>query len=589
MMNEDTETLYLDVGGTAVFSVLHRPTAVPARDTAVLVCPPFGWEEQCSYRTLREWAARLARAGYPTLRLTFPGCGDSAGSPRDPDRVQAWTESVAVAASALRAASNTSSVIALGISLGGLIAYRAAAHGADLDGLVLWATPSRAKSLTRELRAFSRLELSLFYAELPAPPPRHADELEVGGFLLTAQTLAELDALDLAALALPRELPRGALLLERDGMGVDERLAAALRDQGVNTTIAPGAGYGQMTSHPQQARAPEAVIDRVQAWLDGQATEGQRMMQPPWPAQLSAEIETADGTWVRETPVEVVHESVTLAGVLAVPEDDPRELCVVFLNSGAVRRVGPNRMWVEAARRWAQRGVPSLRLDVEGIGDAGGPLSPYRSDTALHDPRLLGQVKAAIDALHVHGVAERFAVIGLCSGAYWSMHAALDHPRVSACVLINPRALIYDPDLSPSRDLRRLLSEPLSWRTLRRNVTPKRVDAVLRWLLSEARHRLRRRNAGQALSYDTRVNQLLRALRGCDKMITLIFAEHEPLEEELVNSGAMAEIEGWRNSVVEHVAVRDHTLRPIWAQQRTLEALDAAVERAIGQPNSLVA
>ena len=35
----------------------------------------------CSYRSRREWAERLALAGYPTLRFDLPGSGDSAGAP----------------------------------------------------------------------------------------------------------------------------------------------------------------------------------------------------------------------------------------------------------------------------------------------------------------------------------------------------------------------------------------------------------------------------------------------------------------------------------------------------------------------------
>ena len=49
----------------------------------------------------------------------------------------------------------------------------------------------------------------------------------------------------------------------------------------------------------------------------------------------------------------------------------------MLLNSGAVRRIGPQRMWVEAARRWAALGVPTLRFDVVGVGDSDGDGSAY--------------------------------------------------------------------------------------------------------------------------------------------------------------------------------------------------------------------
>ena len=59
-----SEPLYLDVDGTPAFCVLHRPEGA-ARDTAVVFCPPFGWEEVCSYRVLREWARAPGRRRLP--------------------------------------------------------------------------------------------------------------------------------------------------------------------------------------------------------------------------------------------------------------------------------------------------------------------------------------------------------------------------------------------------------------------------------------------------------------------------------------------------------------------------------------------
>ena len=64
----DGRSLYLDVSGTPAYAVLHTPSGdAPSSDTAVIVCPPFGFDEVCAYRVLREWAIRLARAGHPAL------------------------------------------------------------------------------------------------------------------------------------------------------------------------------------------------------------------------------------------------------------------------------------------------------------------------------------------------------------------------------------------------------------------------------------------------------------------------------------------------------------------------------------------
>ena len=59
-------------------------------------------------------------------------------------------------------------------------------------------------------------------------------------------------------------------------------------------------------------------------------------------------------------------------GILTEPVGPAVDLCAVWLNAGPQRRIGPNRMWVETARRWAALGVPSVRVDLAAIGDADG-------------------------------------------------------------------------------------------------------------------------------------------------------------------------------------------------------------------------
>jgi len=152
-----TERLYyLDAGGTHFLAAFHPSTGASAH-TAVLFVPPFGWEDIASHRTRRMWAEDLAAHGYPVLRIDLPGTGDSAGDSAFPGQWSGWNGAVTVAARRLRAEAGTPLVTAIGIGLGGLLAYEAAARG-DVDDLVLWATPGKGWSFVRELTAFSVLE-----------------------------------------------------------------------------------------------------------------------------------------------------------------------------------------------------------------------------------------------------------------------------------------------------------------------------------------------------------------------------------------------------------------------------------------------
>jgi len=582
------QTIYLEGGIDPVFAVFHPVGRDGARDTAVILCPPFGWDEVCSYRSRREWALRLAEAGYPSIRLSFPATGDSGGAPRDPDRLQAWTSAVTATARWVLAATGAQRLVAIGLGLGGLVAHRAAATGAPIDDLVLWATPARGRTFVRQFRAFSRLEATQFFEGLEQPPPLPPDELEAGGFLLSAETVRELGSLDLTALPLPAASSRRVLLLDRDGIAVDTALRDQLESWGVAVSVAPGNGYATMTSHPQQARAPLPVIDAVMTWLDEASAPNASALDTPFPlpegASDSATMVHGDGVDVVETPFTVQQPFGNLAGILVEPQGRREPgLCAMLLNAGAGRRIGPSRMWVEAARRWARRGVPTLRLDVEGIGEADGAANPYGDDGALYVLTLIPQVLAAVDALQERGIGERFVLGGLCAGAYWSLHAALLDDRVSSALVMNPRALVWDPRLLPARDFRALMFESFSWAKLKRSVTKARVRALALWMLASPQRlvlRLRARITGRPTGANE-IDEVLNRLRASGKPAMVLFSDDEPLHEELVRSGRMAWLDQMSNVTVEHIPVRDHTLRPNSAQRQASQALDRAMDREL--------
>ncbi len=236
--------MYLQGSGTPFFAVLH--TAVgPPRETAVLLCPPFGWEDMCTYRIRREWAEHLARTGHTTLRIDLPGSGDSGGTPADPGQLEAWTQAVDEAARWLRRSGHAGRVAVIGIGLGGMVSCRAALGGAPIDELVLWSVPARGRTLLRELRAFSALEVAniLVAGEPPRSDPR--DEGTRGGQRLPAERRNGAGARTPRPPARSRP-PRGrvarALLLGRDGLKVDGALLGALESAGAAVTVADGPG-----------------------------------------------------------------------------------------------------------------------------------------------------------------------------------------------------------------------------------------------------------------------------------------------------------------------------------------------------------
>jgi hypothetical protein len=143
------------------------------------------------------------------------------------------------------------------------------------------------------------------------------------------------------------------------------------------------------------------------------------------------ELAAGDST-VRESPFEFEHAGHRLSGVLSEPIGPPSApICAVLLNTGADRRIGVGRISVEAARRWAAHGIPTLRFDVAGVGDSDGGEGLYaHSADAMQLVELADQVISALDAAEARGLPARFVVGGMCAGAFWGLHAALKDERV---------------------------------------------------------------------------------------------------------------------------------------------------------------
>jgi alpha-beta hydrolase superfamily lysophospholipase len=572
-----------------VFGLFHGADPNTPPTTAALFVPPFGWEDMCSYRSRRLWAQTLAASGHPALRIDLPATGESSGSPREGGQLRRWTDAVARAATWLREMTGSGRVVAIGIGLGGLVAAHAAAGG-SVDDMVLWAVNSRGKRLLRELRAFASLNSDVDpddlseRTDLELPPSQPDGSLAVGGFLLSAETVAELEALDLAADPFEGDRARRALLLGRDGVQPDERLRERLVSAGVEVEVAPGDGYNAMMNHPQEAQPPLEVFAHVSRWL----ADGPVVTASPRPPAVSAEQASFDVPYahaaVRETPLALPLDFGDLYGVMARSDSAPSsDLTAVLLNAGALRRIGPGRLWVELSRDWAARGIPTLRLDLEGLGDADGHVSPYADTADLYVERLVEQTLAAVDQLAQRGLGSRFLLGGLCSGAFWSFHAALRDARVEAAFLLNPRALYYDELLDPAREARRVKRIATSSgfsQVVRGNVSPRRAATLIRATAAApfrarseaAAHRLRR----------AKIDSALDELDASGKRILWLFGDDEPLYDEMLADGQVDRVSRAPAMRLELIPGRDHSFRPISAQRHVRAVLDQAIAAELG-------
>jgi pimeloyl-ACP methyl ester carboxylesterase len=565
-----------------VHAILHLPPGDCTRnETAVLMCPPFGWEEMCSHRSLRAWALMLASLGYATARLDLPSTGNSGGVPSDPDRLGAWTGAVTGAATWLRERTGAARVAVIGIGLGGMLAVRALSEGAQIDDLVLWAVPAKGRLLVREMRAYAAVVAARRPEDTKPETLAHGD-LELTGFLLCSETARALSEVELTSLTLPDAPGSRVLMLGRDGLAVDAGLRSHLEHTGATVTVQDTDDYATLMESPQESRTPVQTISKTIDWLDG-GNAGAQQTAPPPPTPRSAMKLSYDGTPIEETPILFSGDFGGLFGVVSEsPQAERAPVCAVLLNGGALRHIGPSRTWVEIARRWAARGVPTVRIDMPGIGESDGDAREPVPDASFYTPQRTEQTLAILDRLAELGLPDRFVLGGLCSGAYWSLHAALADQRVRGALMINLYSVFWSAELVAERDTKESLGA-LRGRAWRRLVNRDLTAAQAKTALAAIRPSQLRSSAGNPVerSQSQEIERAFDRLREQGTHGLMLFSRGEGLYDQLVRQGIVAGIDRWPNLSVAQLPTTDHMFRAIWLQQHVHGLLDDALERVL--------
>lgn len=576
-----SSAFYLDLHGEPVLALYDPPATVPAR-TAVLICPPWGWDEVASYRSRRTWAENLAAAGHPTLRVDLPGTGDSGGGPGSAGLLDRWVEAIGLAAGWLRAEAGEAGLVLLGIGLGGLLAEEAIDRGLVAEELVVWGAPADGRRFVREARAFAAMQAGRPADADRLPGALPEGWLESGGFVLSDDTLAALKRLS------PTGLPdsRRALLIGRDGVADTaraERLAAA----GAEVTEDPGEGWGEFVAHPETTVLPAGVEAVVRGWLDRRgvvpvtATGAVAAPQATSRASFGAGAEA-----FTEDPVRIPESFGDAFGILTTPVDPPTAPthCAVFLNAGAIRHIGPNRLWTEAARGLGASGVPSLRVDLESIGEAEGDPARRAGVADFYDSGFVAQVVGVLDWLERQGVARSFRLVGLCAGAYWAFRAGLGDQRIEAAVLLNSGALVWHPGILEERDGRRfgrLLQRRWWGMLLRREIKASSILHLIRLFPAVlgrlARGLVARGGASEGSRIETDLDSLPADLR-----VAMAFSGSEPLREELEALGILDRLPAWPGVRVSELPGADHTLRSTVSQRAARDLIER--EAGPGEP-----
>lgn len=577
------EPLYFGDPAAPLFGVLNRATPASAVDRGVVICAPLGYENVIYYRQLAILARRLCGQGRSTLRFDWPGCGDSAGDDRQTNLVDGYVESVRLAIKVLHSYTGVDHVDLVGLRVGATLAAAAVSAGAEATDLVFWDPFTNGRSYLRAMRTFDRLSRRADEEHDSSQPEGQA----ASGFVIAPQTMNDLESIDLTNLDYGAS--RRVLLAGRE-VSPDKTLVDHFRDLGHDVTTAVFEQLREVSLGWAERPVPTAAFTQIEEWLSpgrplGPVPAG---ATPETVAQLSIE-----GVRVREEAV-VLDDGSPMLGMVATPAESAfDDSWVVFLPNRYARRIGPNRLYTEWARAWAAAGVASLRIDVNGTGDAGGP--DGETDRDMYRPDAVSDVLRSVSFLRERFGARRFAVMGLCSGGYVGFHAALEDASIEDVILLNPQMLLWTDQETPitrAGILRRAALRPASWKRLFTNPDPRaQLAAVLpvvrEAVVSDVRWRLarltgRNHDGTGSLSVRSWIVAAIDQLDARDCRVLCVFSEGDAglgyLARHLgPNLGGFVDRP---NVILETVTGADHTFRDDGRQADLRDLLERHLDSA---------
>ena len=560
-----------------LFGWLHR--ADGPSPVGVVVCNPFGYEAICAHRGLRHFAEAAAAAGVPALRFDYDGTGDSAGGDRDPGRLRAWIASARHAADELRRLAAVERVVFFGLRLGAMVAALAADGRDDVAGLILVAPVVSGRAHLRELRA---LQMAL---GLPLPPARAAVDTEVqeaAGFVLTPETKAALSETDL--LRLERAPAPAALLIDRDDLPPSSALPDRLTALGVELDRQRLPGYVELMLGAEHTVVPKVMVRATAEWLRACAAR----LPVPAPGAGAAPAQAVRSARFGDVVETAQFVDGQLFGVLSNPTAPVAgRRGLLLLNAGSIHHVGPNRLYVMLARRWAARGHAVLRLDLSGIGDSRA--WPGERENLVYAPSAIQDITRALAVLRRERGVVDVQAVGLCSGGYHAFKAAVARVPMDGVVLINPLTFFFKEEEhteggehavtgETTRYLRRL-RDPEAWRKLLNARVDLRVPArtLTRFVVKRLRGRAQElaRRAGLAVGDD--LAHELKTVTGRHTALRFVFSAGDP-GLQLLNVHGGPTVERLRRTGrlgIEIIEASNHTFTPLWSQDALTASLAA--------------
>ncbi len=400
----------------------------------MVVSAALGREGRCSYRPLRLFARRAARAGIATVRFDPLGEGGSQDLEPDGDALEAWTQGLHEALDLVRRLDGVRQTAVVGVRSGALLACTARSAA---DRLYLLAPTLSGRSWLAKLRFSVGRRRNEGQAEDHPGGGFDAPDLWVSPATLAA--LAKVNLME------GEGWPQDVFLAANGGL--TSAFEARLRSEGVRVRRTPFPELESLFLDPNINQAPSALFQTILADLQ----EGSSSLAALSPQTLWRQFQAAGA----EDPVVAFsggsEAAVRLpaggAGVVCRPLKPSADLPgLIFLNTGADPMAGVGRFAVQAQRHLAAvLGATSLRFDFAGVGDS--DVSADVADDVVQAPHVYetsrqAEVSSAKSVLQAQGCT-RFVVVGISAGAYHAVREMIADQTLDGAFAISPLKLVW--------------------------------------------------------------------------------------------------------------------------------------------------
>ncbi len=468
--------LYFGSDSKQLLGWLHKTDSPHQSNTGVVICPPLAVEYMSTYRSMRYVADYFALAGIPSFRFDYHGVGDSSGSNDEGNRLDEWLWSIEQANSKVKQLTGCEKVGLFGLRMGATLAALVS-EKIEIDFLVLWAALDSGRKYIREMRAIQLTGISQSGAAAPA-------FIEAGGLVYWQQTADAISKIDL--LNITPQASR-VLIIPRDDLQVNTKLQKAWEALGVNIEQVEHPGSSDMCLVALKSVVPHEsigkIVDWVRAGVSDQSTTCHDLVKQNVTTSALIAFNSESNKEVSSHELKLKESFVSFGSdkknfaILTEPVSlkAPELPIIVFVNSGATHRVGPSRLYVLLARELACLGFRCLRIDIPGLGDS--IIDNNREENREYIEQSSVVLQKALESFGPEYKKNRYIITGLCSGAYFSFHAALDLDDVNIVesILINPltfywhEGMEFDASASPTKNFgswnwyKQAIKDPKSW------------------------------------------------------------------------------------------------------------------------------